>query len=91
MAQVTPPLEVGKVMHVIVQLIDKKSMGVKDVEQLDMAIRAHAMLYKVAWPSSCVPSCDFLAHLSSRSSLRTGAPLLVLRLRAQEHGCQARC
>ena len=41
-----------KVMHVIVQLIDKKSMGVKDVEHLDMAIRAHAMLYTAAWPST---------------------------------------
>ena len=37
-----------KVMHVILQLIDKKSMGVKDVEHLDMAVRGHAMLYKVA-------------------------------------------
>jgi len=37
-----------QIMHVIVQLIDKKSMGVKDVEQLDMAVRGHAMLYKVA-------------------------------------------
>ena len=37
------------VMHTIgVQLIDKKLMRVKDVEHLDMAIRAHAMLYKVA-------------------------------------------
>ena len=32
-------------MQTIVQLIDKKSMGVKDVEQLDRAIRAHAKLY----------------------------------------------
>ena len=50
-------------MHVIVQLIDKKSMGVKDVEQLDMAIRAHAMLYKVAWPSRLRPKLHFLAHI----------------------------
>ena len=51
-----------QVMHVIVQLIDKKSMGVKDVEQLDMAIRAHAFLYKVAWPSRLRPKLHFLAH-----------------------------
>ena len=30
-------------MHVIVQLIDKKSMGVKDVEQLDRAIRTDSV------------------------------------------------
>ena len=52
-----------QVMHVIVQLIDKKSMGVKDVEQLDMAIRAHAFLYKVAWPSRLRPKLHFLAHI----------------------------
>ena len=51
-----------QVMHVIVQLIDKKSMRVKDVEHLDMAIRAHAMLYKVAWPSRLRPKLHFLAH-----------------------------
>ena len=51
-----------QIMHVIVQLIDKKSMGVKDVEQLDMAIRAHAFLYKVAWPSRLRPKLHFLAH-----------------------------
>ena len=52
-----------QVMHVIVQFIDKKSMGVKDVEQLDMAIRAHAMLYKPAWPSRLHPKLHFLAHI----------------------------
>ena len=41
-----------KLMHAIVQFIDKKSMGVKNVETLDMAIRAHAMLYTAAWPST---------------------------------------
>ena len=50
-------------MHVIVQLIDKKSMGVKDMELLDMAIRAHAMLYKDAWPSRLRPKLHFLAHI----------------------------
>ena len=51
------------VMHTIVQLMDKKSMGVKDVEHLDMAIRAHAMLYKAAWPSRLPPKLHFLAHI----------------------------
>ena len=49
-------------MHTIVRLIDKKSMGVKDVEHLDMAIRAHAMLYKAAWPSRLRLKLLFLAH-----------------------------
>lgn len=52
-----------QVMHVIVQLIDKKSMGVKDVELLDRAIRAHAILYKDAWPSRLRPKLHFLAHI----------------------------
>ena len=52
-----------KVMHAIVQLIDKKSMGVKDVETLDMTIRAHAILYKAAWPSRLRPKLHFLAHI----------------------------
>jgi hypothetical protein len=50
------------VMHAIVQLIDHKSMGVKDVENLDKAIRAHAMLYKAAWPSRLRPKLHFLTH-----------------------------
>jgi len=37
-------------------------MGAKDVEHLDMAIRAHAMLYKAAWPSRLRPKLHFLAH-----------------------------
>ena len=57
-----PSWKSWQIMHVIVQLIDKKSMGVKDVEQLDMAIRAHAFLYKVAWPSRLRPKLHFLAH-----------------------------
>jgi len=57
-----PSWKSWQIMHVIVQLIDKKSMGVKDVEQLDMAIRAHAILYKVAWPSRLRPKLHFLAH-----------------------------
>jgi len=52
-----------QVMHVIVQLIDKKSMGVNDVENLDKAIRAHASLYKAAWPSRLRPKLHFLAHI----------------------------
>ena len=44
-------------------MIDKKSMRVKDVEHLDMAIRAHAMLYKAAWPSRLRPKLHFLAHI----------------------------
>jgi hypothetical protein len=51
------------VMRTIVQLIDQKLMGVKDVEHLDMAIRAHAMLYKAAWPSRLRPKLHFLAHI----------------------------
>ena len=51
-----------KVMHAIVQLIDKKSRVVKDMETLNMTIRAHAMLYKAAWPSRLRPKLYFLAH-----------------------------
>ena len=57
-----PSCESWLVMHTIVQLIDKKSMGVNDVEHLDMTIRAHAMLYKAAWPSRLRPKLHFLAH-----------------------------
>ena len=49
-----------KVMHAIVQLIDQKSMGLKD--NLDKAIHAHAILYKAAWPSRLRPKLHFLAH-----------------------------
>ena len=37
-------------------------MGVKDVEKLDKAIRAHAKLYKDAWPGRLRPKLHFLAH-----------------------------
>jgi len=36
---------------------------VKDVEQLDRAIRVHVMLYKAAWPSRLRPKLHFLAHI----------------------------
>ena len=52
-----------KVMHAIVQLIDKKSRVVKDMETLNMTIRAHTMLYKAAWPSRLRPKLYFLAHI----------------------------
>jgi len=83
-----------QVMHVIVQLIDKKSMGVKDVEQLDRAIRVHGRWHKAAWPSRLRPKLHFLAHIPLEVMLCGPARhdcILVLRLRAQEHGCQARC
>ena len=80
-------------MHAIVHLIDHKSMGVKDVENLDKAIRAHAMLYKAAWPSRLRPKLHFLTHFPLEVLLCGLARhyCMVLCLRAQEHGHQARC